>query len=103
MHKYKVGQMVIVIKSELGNEGAIGTILSLRAEVDKPFYKVKFPRLVSGFSPIAGRRVILPSEKLWYMETWVSPVSGLPESDSITTQEPTAVRHSTDMTDKATQ
>lgn len=103
MHKYKVDQMVIVIKSELGNEGAIGKILSLRVEADIPFYEVEFPRIIRGFKPLSGHKTVVPAWKLWYMETNLIPVSGLPESDSITTQEPIAVRHSTDMTDKAPQ
>lgn len=77
----KIGTMVIVLKSTLGMEGAIGEVIdgpTKDVNTGNKLWVVKFPRECKAY--LRDGRVI-PSNRIYLLEAWIKPVSGLPISD----------------------
>lgn len=77
----KIGTMVIVLKSTLGMEGAIGEVIDgPKSDVNtgNKLWAVKFPRKCKAYLRNGS---IIPSDRMYLLEAWIKPVSGLPLAD----------------------
>lgn len=85
----KIGTMVIVLKSTLGMAGHIGEVVAgPTPDVDtgEKLWAVKFPREGKAYERQGDVASVVPSDSIYFLESWLKPVSGLAD-DSETTSD----------------
>lgn len=83
----KIGTMVIVLKSTLGMAGYIGEVVAgPTPDVDTgaKLWAVKFPREGKAYEKKGDVNSVVPADSIYFLETWLKPVSGLLDDSDIT-------------------